>query len=84
MVFKFYGYSRDNNKDTPTELKEVSVLAEPELLKSLGQFLLSCANEIEVDKKLKWEHKHFRDVYSNLSSQSPDFVVVNAQAYKKS
>jgi hypothetical protein len=74
MVFKFYGYSRDNNEDIPTELREVSVLADPELLKSLGQFLLSCASEIEVEQK--WDHRHFRDVYSNLSPQCSDFIVV--------
>ncbi|RKZ73501.1 MAG: hypothetical protein DRR19_30935 [Candidatus Parabeggiatoa sp. nov. 1] len=84
MVFKFYGYSRDNNEDTPTELGEVSVLAEPELLNSLGQFILSCASEIEVDKKTKWEHRHFRDVCSHLSPQCPDFIIVNPQAYQES
>jgi len=83
-MFKFYGYSRDSNEDIPTELKEVSVLADPELLKRLGQFFLSCASEIEVDKNLKWEHKHFQDVDSNLSPQYPDFIVVNSQAYKES
>jgi len=67
---QFFGYAK--NGDLLIELSEVSVLASPDDLQLLGQFILRCANEMR--SKLEWEHEHFSDG-CELKTGAVDFVV---------
>lgn len=57
------------------ELAEITLVATPEELRRIAQFLTNCANGIEQDGKL-WEHEHLAD-QDDLFEDSPHFVVFN-------
>lgn len=72
---KFYGYT-NNSEQSPMELSEVTLSADPEVLRQLSEFIANCANQIE-SSGCKWEHEHFKCGQSSISSL-PSFIVHNA------
>ncbi len=74
---KIYGYSNDISQE-PMELNEVTLAANPELLRELSQFLLQCAKGIENNKE-QWNHEHFSSKKLNLSNE-PQIIVFNPHA----
>jgi len=74
---KFYGYT-ENPDQSPMELAEVTVAADPELLRKLSAFLAKCADEIESSNG-QWGHEHFDSKQTNKDSL-PSFIVYNPNA----
>ena len=68
---KCYGYLLGNQKSLH-ELRELSLLAKPETLRALAQFIEKCADEIENDAS--WEHAHFSD-FIKLTDDPVDIIV---------
>jgi hypothetical protein len=73
---KFYGYTSDPEQ-SPMELSEVTVSADPILLRQLSVFLAKCADGIENSGGL-WEHEHFVSNKS-LGANVPSFIVYNSK-----
>lgn len=68
---KFFGYI-EGNKDQLFQLSEVTLQAEPTTLKSVANFLLKCAQEMEENEF--WEHEHYSDD-SISNNESVDFII---------
>ena len=66
---KCYGYSKKDNDDL-LEMDEITLQANPQLLKSFAKFLSDCAERIETDSD--WEHEHFLDSKYCDSKNNPD------------
>jgi len=75
---KCYGYTKDN-QEALLSLSEVTFQASPNILKSLGEFLIKSANEIEKDSD--WEHKHFKDFYSLSEGSLVDVIVYKQEEF---
>lgn len=61
---KIFGYAKDKVDTNLIELKEVTLVASSAELKSVADFLLRCATEMEED--IKWEHEHLSDSESRF------------------
>jgi hypothetical protein len=55
---KLYGYSSSGGGGL-LELREITLLADSRQIRTLGQFLVRCADEMTA--KPEWEHQHFAD-----------------------
>ena len=73
---KIFGFT--DSQDTPIELNQATLETDPETLRKLSKFLLTCAEEIEEDNE--WEHEHFCDFIGEVTPV--EFVVFNADKYK--
>ena len=67
---KLYGYSSSGGRRV-LELREVTLLADSKQIRTLGQFLVRCADEMKT--KPEWEHQHFAD------GESTDIIVANSK-----
>ena len=74
---KLYGYT-ENPEQSPMELTEVTVAANPSLLRQLSAFLSKCADEIE-NSNGQWEHEHFETNETDCRNL-PSFIVYNSNA----
>lgn len=72
---KLYGFT-ENAEQSPMELSEVTVAADPNLLRQLSAFLAKCADEIE-NSDGQWEHEHFESSQAN-SESFPSFIVYSS------
>lgn len=69
--FQVYGYPGDGiERDSPVELREVTLRASPEVLREIAKFLESAAGEIANGA----EHLHLRDEWSGWPQGAPDIV----------
>lgn len=74
---RVYGRSvGDDGSGDPLTMSEVTVMAEPEALRVLASFLLTCADEIETEPG--WDHEHISRSDHGLDSEC-DFIVFRAQ-----
>ena len=79
MPIKFYGYTDDDLKvdqPTPLRLSEVTLSASPAELRSIANFLMRAAEEIE-QFGAEWEHEHLCDNEQGFDD-SPRSVVFNS------
>ena len=77
---KIHGYpdeGLDIEEIVPSELAEITLVANPEELRLIAKFLENCAQGIE-QRGLHWEHEHLSDKYRQFDS-SPHFVVFNPE-----
>lgn len=80
---KIYGYSDENpvlEHALPAELAEATLVANPDELRRIAQFLCACADEMEAQGR-SWEHKHLSDKDHSFEN-SPHFVVFNPEHEK--
>ena len=59
-----YGYIKNTDAEMPLDLEEVTIEAKSEVLRSMAQFLLHVANEMDVHGD-KFGHEHFEGFCSN-------------------
>jgi len=77
--FKIFGCPH-GSEESPLRLDEVVILANPAVLRHLGEFLILSACEIENDT----EHLHLQDSVENFSYKNHvDVIVVNKKITKK-
>ena len=77
---KLYGYTdeaRSAENAVPAELVEISLVAAPDELRRIAQFLEACASNMEA-RGGKWEHEHLADKDRSFSG-SPHFIVFNPE-----
>ena len=55
-----YGYEKDTNAESPSELEEITIQAGPETLRAVAGFLLHVAEQMELHGE-KFGHEHFED-----------------------
>ncbi len=78
VTVKIHGYADEGLKFeeiVPSELAEITLVANPEELRRIAKFLENCANGMETRGK-SWEHEHLCDRDSYFQD-SPHFVVFN-------
>lgn len=78
---KIYGYTEKelNAKDPiPSELVEITLVANPNELRLIAKFLETSAQGIEERGK-QWGHEHLSDKFQQFMD-SPHFVVFNPEA----
>lgn len=79
---KIYGYTEEMlsiEPVQPAELMEVSLLATPDELKKIAEFLLSSAKKMEK-MGAKYSHEHLSDQQHSFKD-SPQFIVFNPYDY---
>ncbi|GBG15716.1 uncharacterized protein NMK_3327 [Novimethylophilus kurashikiensis] len=77
---KIHGYADeglDIEEIVPAELAEITLIATPEELRRIAQFLENCASRIETCGK-SWEHEHLSDK-DRYFTGAPHFVVFNPE-----
>lgn len=75
-----HGYAavaREMEQPGPSELAEITLVANPNELRRIAKFLLDCANGMEAHGS-SWEHEHLADRDRSFSN-SPHFVVFNPE-----
>ena len=78
---KLYGHADENRPSVtldPSELAEITLVANPDELRRIAKFLESCASGMEERGKT-WEHEHLSDRDASFED-SPHFVVYNPDA----
>ena len=78
---KIYGYKnegQDPENIEPSELAEITLVANADELRKIARFIDAAAEGIEKRGK-NWEHEHLSDKYREFES-SPHFVVFNPEA----
>lgn len=78
---KIYGYTdegREAEEAKPLELAEITLVANPNELRLIAQFLENSARGME-ERGTQWEHEHLSDKYRQFEN-SPHFVVFNPEA----
>lgn len=78
---KIYGYADEgleSEETKPSELAEITLVANPNELRLIAQFLENSARSMEERGK-QWEHEHLSDKYRQFED-SPHFVVFNTEA----
>lgn len=78
---KLYGYTRQEAESedvTPSELAEITLVADAEELREIAQFLIRAADGIDLHGS-QWQHEHLGDVHKRFE-HGPHFVVFNPAA----
>ena len=77
---KIHGYADEGLEPQdirPAELAEITLIATPDELRRIAQFLSNCADDMERRGK-SWEHEHLSDKDRRFEG-SPHFVVFNPE-----
>jgi len=77
---KIYGYKDEGLSPEgvePSELAEITLVANPNELRKIAQFIESAAEEMEKNQN-DWEHEHLSDKFPEFKN-SPQFVVFNPE-----
>ncbi len=75
---KLFGYSATEpniENVVPSELAEISLVADPAELRAIASFLQAAADGMEK-YGTNWEHEHLSDKHKEFKS-SPHFVIFN-------
>ena len=77
-IFKIYGYQKGSaTSNEISELHEITIQAEPEVLRTISAMLLKSADELEESNVTDWDHIHLQDEWENWNTDHPDIIVVN-------
>ena len=79
---KIFGYSNQQLKQehvTSEEMMEITLCATPSELRRMGEFLVSCAAEMDRMGET-YDHIHLGDRMKEFDTTSPHFVVVRSEA----
>ena len=77
---KIYGYKKHvNNSDELILLSEISIQTSPEKLRSIANFILKTADEIEKInyKTTSKYHSHLRDNWTDWKEEYTDVIIVS-------
>lgn len=75
---KAFGYTAAGEASSlPAELREVTIIAGPNELRRIADFLRDAADAIETHKE-DFDHEHLRDVLPDWSEESTDIIVSQA------
>ncbi len=74
-----FGYIKDTDSETPLELKEVTIQAEPQTLRDMARFLLDVAEQMETYGK-GFDHEHFEDFCSRPKGECRFIVAGNRES----
>jgi hypothetical protein len=77
-MMKLFGYPLDKEAKLCL-LREVTLSADPEVLREIANFLLNCADGIDA-KGDAWEHEHFKPSFEALVESDSQFIVFNPRA----
>jgi len=71
---KIFGYKDDGSAEVvePSELAEITLVANPDKLRKIAKFIETAAERMENQKG--WEHEHLSDKFKEFAT-SPHFVV---------
>jgi len=78
---KLYGYTRqeaESDDITPSELAEITLVADAEELREIAQFLIRAADGMDLHGS-QWQHEHLGDIQKRFE-HDPHFVVFNPAA----
>lgn len=78
---KLYGYTRqeaESDDITPSELAEITLVADAEELREIAQFLVRAADGMDLHDS-RWQHEHLADIQKRFE-HDPHFVVFNPAA----
>jgi len=79
---KLWGYGNDKRQDKPFKLIEVTFQTKsPKQLREISKFLLEAAKLLE--KKINFDHLHFRDENKNWKMGDPDFIVADEKRKRR-
>lgn len=78
---KFTAYGSSIGKRKSIKPDEISILADPATIKSLGLFLINAAYEMETNEL---EHMHLQDMLENFSHKRHVDVIAINQKFVKS
>ena len=73
---KIYGLTK-KTKDQLLGMKQISITAEPQVLRELADFLSSCAEKME-DENTEYDHEHFISK-TTTKGQKCDIVVLTPE-----
>lgn len=66
--------------DKPLKLDEISILANAEVIRALGVFMINAAHEMDINEV---EHVHLQDSIANFSYENHvDVIVINQEKVK--
>ncbi|WP_316667466.1 Imm32 family immunity protein [Ralstonia psammae] len=66
--------------DKPLKLDEISILANAEVIRALGVFMINAAHEMDINDV---EHVHLQDSIANFSYENHvDVIVINQEKVK--
>jgi len=71
---KAFGYPEKKTKSGPWEMREVTFVADPEMIRRLADFLEDAAARMESDGD-RFDHLHLLDVWSAWGRGLPDVIV---------
>ena len=76
---KLYGYADGpDTPETPQAIREVTLIAAPQILRELAAFLVTVANEMERDA-VGFDHAHATDRITSLPPNGPDLIVASTR-----
>lgn len=77
LILKAYGVARFPNEPAITPCEDISIIGTPETLRSLGIFLLNCADKMASNgEKISEEwHMHLRDSSKEWNEEMIDVIV---------
>ena len=75
---KAYCYLKDDliSTEGPLECAEVSFQATPDILRQLADFMIKCAEKIEMSKG-EMQHVHLQDEWKKWNQDYPDVIAVS-------
>jgi hypothetical protein len=74
QIMQLYGYPKDQDLDAPIAIGEVTILADPKILRCLARFLDHSAEQMEKQGE-RFGHEHFSDFLKERFGRSADIVV---------
>lgn len=74
VVMRLFGYLRDEDRDEPSSLSEVTIVADAERLRSLAAFFNHAAEQMEQHAD-RFGHEHYSDFFGASESEMPEIVV---------
>ena len=75
--FKMYCYDQET-ENTLITCAEVSLQADPVVLRQIAEFILQCAEKLDDGRSDDMRHFHLRDEWSKWSDEYPDLIVCSA------
>lgn len=78
-MLQSFGHELQGRRDEPLRLREVSLVASPQLLRALAAFLSRAAETIEAAPG-RFGHAHFRDEFPGWQPELADVIVIEAQS----
>jgi hypothetical protein len=76
QFFKAYCYLREGSAKEPLECSEVTLQANPDILREVAKFLMESASKIEASTDGDM-HFHLQDEWKKWNQEFPDLIIVS-------